>query len=61
MADPTQTPQRGNWVCPCGGCKKARKQAYDEVMEILFENNELIYNAWRVSQKYHEEFSSKKK
>lgn len=26
MADPNQTPARGNWVCPCNGCKKAAKQ-----------------------------------
>lgn len=35
MADPNQTPQRGNWVCPCSGCQKARKQAFMEVLEIL--------------------------
>jgi len=26
MADPTQTPPRGDWICPCNGCKKAAKQ-----------------------------------
>jgi len=35
MADPNQTPARGNWVCPCNGCKKARQQAFDEVLSIL--------------------------
>lgn len=24
-----------NWVCPCNGCKKARKQAFDEVMKLI--------------------------
>lgn len=23
MADPNQTPERGDWVCPCNGCSKA--------------------------------------
>jgi hypothetical protein len=22
------------WICPCSGCKKARKQAFAEVFEI---------------------------
>lgn len=35
MADPNQTPERGNWICPCNGCKKARKQAFQEVVDIL--------------------------
>jgi len=24
-----------DWVCPCNGCKKARKQAFDEVMKLI--------------------------
>lgn len=35
MADPNQTPTRGDWICPCNGCKKARKRAFKEVAEIL--------------------------
>lgn len=35
MADPNQTPQRGDWVCPCTGCKKARLKAFKEVSEII--------------------------
>ena len=27
--------KKTNWVCPCNGCKKARKQAFDEVMELI--------------------------
>lgn len=23
------------WVCPCTGCKKARKQAFSEVRQII--------------------------
>ena len=33
MADPNQTPQRGNWKCPCNGCKKAAKQVIDQIVE----------------------------
>lgn len=35
MADPNQTPKRGDWVCPCEGCKKARKKAFNEIREII--------------------------
>ena len=33
MADPNQTPQRGDWVCPCNGCKKAAKQVIDQIVK----------------------------
>lgn len=35
MVDPNQTPKRGDWVCPCNGCKKARKRALQDVLEVL--------------------------
>lgn len=35
MADPNQTQQRGDWVCPCTGCIKARKKAFKDVLQIL--------------------------
>lgn len=35
MADPNQTPARGNWKCPCNGCKKSAKQAKEEIIEFL--------------------------
>lgn len=35
MSDPNQTPARGDWVCPCTGCQKARKKAFKEVLTIL--------------------------
>lgn len=35
MADPNQTPQRGDWACPCNGCQKARKFAFKEILDIL--------------------------
>jgi hypothetical protein len=33
MADPNQTPHRGDWKCPCNGCKKAAKQVIDQIVE----------------------------
>jgi hypothetical protein len=35
VADPNQTPARGNWKCPCNGCKKAAKQAKEDILEFL--------------------------
>jgi len=38
MADPNQTPTRGDWACPCSGCKKAvaweRKQLINQIKEM---------------------------
>jgi len=45
VADPNQTPQRGNWVCPCNGCKKAAKQEFDRVVNIVQEYYE---SCWAV-------------
>ncbi len=53
MADPNQTPQRGNWVCPCNGCKKAAKQVVDQIVEdymscpnIMEEDDKLYCHTW---------------
>jgi hypothetical protein len=35
MADPNQTPKRGDWVCPCNGCKKAAKQEQDRIISLI--------------------------
>ena len=38
MADPNQTPSRGDWACPCSGCQKAvaweRKQLIEEIKQL---------------------------
>jgi hypothetical protein len=49
MADPTQTPDRGDWACPCSGCQKAvaweRKQLIKEISELkLWSYSELPYD-----------------
>jgi hypothetical protein len=59
MADPAQTPQRGNWVCPCTGCKKARKQAFAEVLEIIDVDNDTYYNKHRLREKCRQELEKK--
>jgi len=38
VADPNQTPDRGDWACPCNGCQKAvaweRKQLITLINEL---------------------------
>lgn len=42
MADPNQTPQRGEWACPCNGCSKA----------VAFERNQLINELLKHKDEY---------
>lgn len=42
MADPNQTPARGEWACPCSGCSKA----------IAFERKQLIELFEKVAYDY---------
>lgn len=42
MADPNQTPARGEWVCPCTGCQKAVKWERKQIIELLI-NHKLNY------------------
>lgn len=35
MADPNQTPARGDWICPCNGCKKSAKQERDRIISLI--------------------------
>lgn len=35
MADPNQTPIRGDWKCPCNGCKKAAKKQKEYIINFL--------------------------
>jgi hypothetical protein len=58
MADPNQTPARGEWVCPCSGCSKARKKAFKEVLELL-DDKDLAF-AWHRAYMYINEELKKK-
>jgi hypothetical protein len=35
MTDPTQTPSRGDWLCPCSGCTKSVSAERKQLIEIL--------------------------
>jgi len=35
MADPNQTPDRGDWACPCSGCQKAVKWERKQLVTII--------------------------
>jgi hypothetical protein len=48
VADPNQTPTRGEWACPCTGCQKAVKWERKQIIDLLLnhksdylENNEI--------------------
>lgn len=45
MADPNQTPSRGDWVCPCEGCKKAVASERKQLITLLeeYKKEYLIY------------------
>lgn len=49
MADPTQTPTRGDWACPCNGCQKAvaweRKQLINLIEDMKLDAySDIPYN-----------------
>lgn len=48
MADPNQTPARGDWVCPCSGCSKAVSWERKELIKILL-NKKAEYLVYRGS------------
>lgn len=35
MADPNQTPARGDWACPCSGCTRAVKWERKQIIDLL--------------------------
>jgi hypothetical protein len=45
MADPNQTPSRGEWACPCSGCSKAVTFERKQLIELFekHKNDYLIY------------------
>lgn len=38
MADPTQTPARGDWACPCSGCQKAVAWERKQLLQLINEH-----------------------
>ena len=50
-----------SWVCPCNGCKKARRQAFQEIEDALNKWGDDINLSWfEVSTKVREELHPKK-
>ena len=48
MADPNQTPSRGEWVCPCNGCQKSVAAERNQLI-ALFEQTKNDYLVYRGS------------
>jgi len=48
MADPNQTPSRGDWLCPCSGCQKSIAAERNQLIE-LFEKTKNDYLVYRGS------------
>ena len=46
MADPNQTPSRGEWLCPCSGCQKSISAERKQLIE-LFEKTKHDYLVYR--------------
>jgi hypothetical protein len=46
VADPNQTPARGEWACPCSGCAKAVAYERKQLIE-LFEQTKRDYIVYR--------------
>jgi hypothetical protein len=55
MADPNQTPARGDWLCPCSGCQKSVKEERRQLVEMI-ENHKLAYLEY-ISTSFDEEDS----
>jgi hypothetical protein len=41
VADPNQTPARGDWACPCSGCQKAVAWERKQLIQALVD-----YDIW---------------
>lgn len=52
MADPNQTPARGEWACPCNGCQKAVAWERKQLIKLLEEHKKdyLIFRGSSFSQ-----------
>lgn len=48
MADPNQTPERPEWLCPCSGCQKAVAFERKQLIQ-LFEKTKYDYLVYRGS------------
>jgi hypothetical protein len=44
MADPNQTPARGDWACPCSGCQKAVAWERKQLIQLITEMKQYAYS-----------------
>lgn len=44
MADPNQTPTRGDWVCPCSGCQKSVAAERNQLIGLIEELKTKAYS-----------------
>lgn len=38
MSDPSQTPARGEWLCPCSGCQKSISAERNQLIEAILDH-----------------------
>lgn len=52
MADPNQTTERGEWLCPCNGCQKSIAAERKQLIKLLEEHKKeyLIYRGSSFSE-----------
>lgn len=45
MADPNQTSERGEWLCPCNGCQKSIAAERKQLIDLLLDHKHeyLVY------------------
>jgi hypothetical protein len=48
MADPNQTPARGDWLCPCSGCSKSIAAERKQIVAMI-KDHRLAYLEYRGS------------
>ena len=52
MRDPRDqiTYQKIDWHCPCGGCKKARKLAFQEIAQIIDDEGDYMWAMHKIHE-----------
>lgn len=48
------------WVCPCNGCKRARKEAFQEILDILESGGDAYFRMHSVYEHIRKELPKKK-
>lgn len=48
------------WICPCNGCKRARKEAFEEILQILDGGGDAYFRIHDIREHIRKEFPKKK-